>query len=212
LIENKVDQNFIGVKYGDLDHSSASFQNQNVTSRNATVPELLLSETTASSGSIVEVEISAKNFTKAAVMQFSISWPKDKLELQTLPGSLQSIIGGTTSLDQTELGKGHLGIIWETDNFSTGTTMPDKTVLYKLRFKILGPNNSSVDLINSKTPKLGKLIFATGESVDLEIKPGKVTIEVPSHTPFPMPLYEVQIYPNPSTASYIYQISMLYKR
>ena len=91
---------------------------------------------------------------------------------------------------------------WETDNFNTGTTLPDKNVVYKLRFKVIGENGSSAAITGSATPKNGKMIDVEGVSSNIEITTGIVKIEIISGSPILNELKLFEIYPNPNTGSF----------
>ncbi|MBK9736464.1 MAG: hypothetical protein IPO92_16505 [Saprospiraceae bacterium] len=90
-------------------------------------------------------------------MQFSLTWPTDKLQLIEVPKAQDILIPGVTIFDQTQLASGHLGFIWETDDVNSGTTLSDGTIIYKLTFKLLGANNSAV-IESSVEPKISKFL------------------------------------------------------
>lgn len=198
LTENKVNQDFIGVKYGDLDHSAVQFNGIFTQNRSASDMELNIQGLTAASGSNITVEVNCKNFSKGAVMQFSLQWPTDKLQLLSVPSGDDIVIKGTTSLDQTLLSSGKLGFIWETDDFSKGNTLTDNSVVYKLRFKILGANNNTASIQNSITPKNAKFLDVNGSDTPVKINSGTISIAVPSSAIDQYYAKSVSIFPNPT--------------
>jgi hypothetical protein len=182
LAQNQPNQNFIGVKFGDLDHSRIPLISDKTDNRNSADTEFSFENRTAPSGTTVELALSCKNLSKAAVMQFSVQWPTDKLELVGLPSGNNILIPGTTLFDETVRSSGKLGIIWETDNFATGTTLADGSVIYKFTFRLIGQNNSTATVENSVEPKTAKLLTVDGAEVPLKVNAGTVQIALTSAT------------------------------
>ncbi|MFZ1749989.1 MAG: T9SS type A sorting domain-containing protein, partial [Saprospiraceae bacterium] len=171
----------------------------NVQNRNVADVELTAGSLVAVSGSTVTLEMKSKNFISGAVMQFSIQWPTDKLELANLPSGSDIGLPGNTIFDQTQLAQGKLGFIWETDNFGSGTTLADNSMAFRLKFKVLGPNNSTLKVENSLTPKVSKFLDVNGAEVPLKINAGTVTIALPSAIKDEMLDKIIKVYPNPTT-------------
>ncbi len=200
LTTNQTSQHFIGVKYGDLDHSVIPLNDSGIEKRNNTDVELNISSVTATSGSTVTLEVKCKNFIKGEVMQFSIQWPTDKLQLVNVPSGADIVIPGTTNFDQTQLAQGKLGFIWETDNNSgQGTTLSDNSIVYRLKFKLIGPNNTTAKVENSTTPKLAKFLDANFTEIPLIIGSGIITISMTSASEDEKIGKLVRLYPNPTT-------------
>lgn len=200
LTSNQSNQHFSGVKYGDLDHSLISFNNPLTENRSAADVELNIGSVTGASGSTVTLEVKCKNFIKGEVLQFSIQWPTDKLELVNVPSGADIVIPGTTTFDQTQLAQGKLGLFWETDNNSGGgTTLSDNSVVYRLKFKLIGSNNTTAMIENSTTPKPAKFLDVNFTEIPLRIGTGTVTIAATSASVDENADNLIKIYPNPTT-------------
>lgn len=198
LTANQSNLNFIGVKYGDLDHNTIPLVEPKMESRSNNV-ELILSNVTGSSGSEIYVDVKVKNFNRGGAMQFSLTWPTDKMRLVNVPtGQQEILISGTTVFDQTLLQTGKLGFIWDTDDLNNGTTMADSVTIYRMKFQLIGPNNTSVIIDASVTPKSQKFLNADLTEVPITIKRGIVSISISSSTLDNL-TYEVKLYPNPTT-------------
>ncbi|MFZ1704204.1 MAG: T9SS type A sorting domain-containing protein [Saprospiraceae bacterium] len=207
LTSNRVDQNFIGVKYADIDHSNLSIQNVVVSSRTSNNVILFMNNVTGASGSTVTVDLKCNNFINGAAMQFSLTWPTDKLELVRVPaGSNEILMPGTSLFDQSLLNEGKLGFIWDTDDLVNGTTLSDGSVCFRLTFKLIGPNNSTADISSSTTPKSAKFLTNEIEEIPMEINSGRINIALSSATnEAELPL--LKVYPNPTTGIIFFESS-----
>lgn len=200
LTANQTNQHFIGVKYGDLDHSQIPFNEVITESRNAADVELNFGSIIAASGTTVTLDVTCKNFIKGEVMQFSIQWPTDKLELVNVPTGGDILIPGTTNFDQTQLAQGKLGFIWETENNTGGgTTLSDNSVVYRLKFKLIGSTNTKAMIENSTTPKPAKFLDVNFTEIPLRIGTGTINIETTSASVNENVDNLIRIYPNPTT-------------
>lgn len=197
LSSNQINQDFIGVKFGDLDHSKIPLIEDPIENRNSDNVEFTFDNITAPSGSTIDLAIRCKNLEKAAVMQFSMEWPTDKLELLSVPAGNNIAIPGTTLFDETQRNSGKLGIIWETDNFNSGTTLPDGSIIYKFTFKLIGQNPSTAMISNSNTPKNAKLLNVDGLELPLIINSGTVQIDM-SNAIDGLNASVLKIFPNPT--------------
>ena len=200
LTANQTNQHFTGVKYGDLDHSLISSNNPLTGNRSVADVELNIGSVTAASGSTVTLDMKCKNFIKGEVLQFSIQWPTDKLQLVNVPSGADIVIPGTTTFDQTQLAQGKLGLFWETDNNNGGgTTLSDNSIVYRLKFKLIGANNTTAMIENSATPKPAKFLDVNFTEIPIRIGTGTVTIATTSASVDENVDKLIRIYPNPTT-------------
>jgi hypothetical protein len=90
-----------------------------------------------------------------------------------------------------------LSIIWESDNVLDGTTLPDDTLCYRLKFRILDTQAGMADIESTSEIRSPKFVNGILQEFDLAVEAGKVTITESSSVE--QDYSSVGIYPNPTT-------------
>lgn len=196
LTQSQINQDFIGVKRGDLNHSVIPFDDDaDIASRSQTV-SMSVQNVQGVKGQEITVDLTANNFKNVLVMEFSLSWPQDKLELVSVPSGADIKILGTTLFNETLLNQGKIGAFWEAPDLVNGLTLVDGSTLYRFTFRIKGETGEQIVIQSSEQPRPVKLIDKDGE-VPLVINQGIVTIG----TSFVSDniTNNIVLYPNPTT-------------
>lgn len=105
----------------------------------------------ATPGIAINVPIRVVNFTNIASAQFVVRWDRNVLEylnfnFLNLPGLDQLDFGVQNTLDS-----GLIRFAWETPTVSTGTSIVDSTIIFRLKFNVVGSllTSSSIYLSES---------------------------------------------------------------
>lgn len=111
---------------------------------------LVLSDEIACTGDTIEVEVSVQNFNDIVSMQYDVQWDNGHLGFIDVTGfNLSGLSGGQFN----QLGANMLRIAWVEPTI-TPQTLPNGTVIYKMRFEVLGGNNTSSDVEFFDNPPL----------------------------------------------------------
>ena len=150
LISDRDGADFIAVEYGDIS-SELEFPNE---------PPILLDagfvlseEESCGTGEIIEVDLSVLGFDGVHGFQFSIQWDPTVLEfLDVLDYKLPNFDEQCLGLESIRQGK--LSVAWYTTKLSRQTRLPDGSSIAKLKFKVLGSDNSSsiIQFVENPTP------------------------------------------------------------
>jgi len=129
---------------------------------------------------IITMDFSVKKFTDVAAMQFSIDWDPACLQLENegivIPPSKP--VTGLTTGKFNDLGNGCMIVLWD-EATGGSVTLPDGTVIFSLKFKVLGSLGASCSVnIGDKCLSSGmefvnlegNVIPASSCSGDVEVK------------------------------------------
>ncbi|HNW71298.1 MAG TPA: cohesin domain-containing protein, partial [Bacteroidales bacterium] len=135
------DQNFIGMKLGDVNNSwdpyISKVQSQETLTFSTEDKQVVY-------GEIVEVPVTVKDFNIISGFQFTISWDATVLEFMEVNNVSLNMDYGTL---QTANGK--LTVLWATDNLN-GLNINDGQAIFVMKFRAIGTSGqSSVVSVNS---------------------------------------------------------------
>ena len=125
----------------------------------------------------VEIPISVVQFRNLLSLQFSIGWDKEKLNFLSVsnygPSSLQLAAGnfGTNNVNN-----GSMSFSWNDGNLA-GLNLADSTVLFKLKFAVIGIHGTSTLVKILNTPAQTEAINTSLSSVPTNVVDGNIAIE-----------------------------------
>ncbi len=125
-------QNFVAIKLGDVNNSSAASLNAGVSSRTSNTLKLEMKEQNLVPGNLVKVDFHSSNFTGINGYQFTLNFDASAMEFVSAEGSVLDISDenfGTSMLD-----RGILTTSWDS---KTPVTVSSDDVLFTLTFRAL---------------------------------------------------------------------------
>ncbi|MEL7534327.1 MAG: cohesin domain-containing protein, partial [Bacteroidota bacterium] len=135
------DQDFIGMKLGDVDNSWDLIANKTGAVDDITfeMPDL-----SANHGDEIIIPVSVKDFSELTGYQFTMSWDPSVLAFhEVVNKELQTVFG------EQETSNGHLTASWN-DAAAQAISLDDGTVVFELHFKVIGQSMGSTSFsINS---------------------------------------------------------------
>ncbi|MEL6593847.1 MAG: cohesin domain-containing protein, partial [Bacteroidota bacterium] len=136
-----IDQDFIGMKLGDVDNSWDIVGN-----KTGAVGDIsfLMPDVSANVGEEIVIPVSVEDFNAVTGYQFTMSWDPTVLAFHEVASKeLQTVFG------EQEIANGHLTASWN-DAAAQAITLADGTEIFELRFKVLSEQaGSSSFSINS---------------------------------------------------------------
>ncbi|MEM6345385.1 MAG: FlgD immunoglobulin-like domain containing protein, partial [Bacteroidota bacterium] len=129
-----VDQDFIGMKLGDVDNSWDIIGNKTGAVDDITfqMPDL-----SASVGEEIVIPVSVKDFSNVTGYQFTMSWDPSVLAFHAVVNkNLQTVFG------EQEVSNGHLTASWN-DVAAQAISLDDGTEVFELHFKVIGQETGS---------------------------------------------------------------------
>ena len=140
-------------------------------------PTMTLPFITVDESEEFEIEMTVSNFTDLVTMQFTIEWDPTKMSLLeitdfNLTDLDASRFGDTTT--NTDLGL--LPVAWEDKDLS-GTSVPDGTVIFKLKMKAMGNPGDTIPLLFVSSPAEIEVVDNTLNAVPHMIENGQVIFE-----------------------------------
>ncbi len=125
---------------------------------------LVLSNEFGCTGDTIEVEVSVNNFNDIVSMQYDVQWDNLQLEYVGVTGfNLSGLSGGQFN----QFNANTLRIAWVEPTIDP-QTIPDGTVIYKMRFVLLGNNGSSsnVDFLDNPPTNPVEILQEPGGVLD----------------------------------------------
>lgn len=164
-------------------------------------PSIIFPQIIADESEEFEIEVSVSNFESLVGMQFTIQWDPAKMHLlEIFDFNLPELDSTNFGIIAVNLDEGKLPVLWDDDSL-VGVTVPDETVIYKLRMQATGTVGDTIPLIFAAGP-------ASTELVDNGLNPVPV-IEVEGQVIFEdivgikqlekSNIQSLAIYPNPFT-------------
>ncbi len=149
LTESKVEQNFVGIKIGDVNNTVDIDLTNSSTETRANNALMLTSDVQRSDNGIISVDVLASEFTELAGYQFTMEFNAEAYELAdivyALPGMSESNFG------MNRMDAGIITTSWHKEN---PIALAKDAVLFTLKFKSKTPSTSSdiVKISSKVTP------------------------------------------------------------
>lgn len=142
LSSNQSNQNFWGIKIGDVDFSanSKSLFLPEVETRDRHLTSsitLSIQDQSVLPGATISVPVEIKNFKEIRGLEFGLHWNPKILEFKGLTGVNTNLPGlDENSFDSSQQDSGLVKMLWFSSN---SVSLEDHTQLFSLRFEITGP-------------------------------------------------------------------------
>ena len=139
-----IDQNFVGMKLGDVNNSWDPIIAKSTVVGNL---KFVVPSITAHPNDEIIIPISVKDFQNVSGYQFTFQWDANLLQYEGVDnGSLEPNVGTNF------VSEGKLTMLWVTDNLQ-GITLADGSVVFGLKFKIIGTsgNNAAIEINSAYT-------------------------------------------------------------
>ena len=137
-----------------------------------TLPNIIVDESEE-----FEIEMTVSNFTDLITMQFTIQWDPAKMTLLEIPYfDLTDLDSSRFGIANANLDAGLLPVSWEDKDLS-GTTVPDSTVIFKLRMKAMGNPGDTIQLLFVNAPASIEVADLTFEAIPYIVVQGQIVYE-----------------------------------
>ncbi|MCB0652146.1 MAG: T9SS type A sorting domain-containing protein [Saprospiraceae bacterium] len=152
-------------------------------------------------GTMVDVDLKVSAFQDMLGMQFSVNWDPNVLDFQNVENFGIDDITKEANFGLDSVGAGRLGFLW-IDNSLSGVALVDSSVLFSIKFIVIGDPNSATSVSFSNIPTLIELSDENGV-IESEMVSGTLNVTEPNATFFnnaPDQIKVIDCYPNPFSA------------
>jgi hypothetical protein len=159
-------------------------------------------------GTMVNIDLKVSDFQNMLGMQFSINWNPEVLSFQNVEDfGLEDItLESNFGLDSSSVGR--LGFLW-IDNSLAGVALPDSSVLFAIKFMVIGNPDAACDIVFSDIPTLIELSDDEGV-IDADMVGAVITVAEPNSTFAPDHISVIDCYPNPFASRTTLEFQMDY--
>ena len=161
------DQNFIGLKLGDVNNS---WDPNTAKDLSPNILEFNIQDYQAQNGDIISIPVTVSNFNNVSGLQYTIKWDPQVLEFIEANNLALNMDNGTT---QTQ--NGMLSTLWLTENLN-GYTLADGTTIFELRFRVAGHNGDSSPVVINSSMTPAEAYNNNIETLTLSLNNGTVSI------------------------------------
>ena len=194
LDASKIDQDFIGVKVGDItnDVNPANFGSNVALSRNLASAELILTPFVINNQTI-SIDLLANGFQGVSGFQFSINWDTTKFSFTEINNFSPLVDNLEGSYFLNRVTDGALTCVWVND---PAINLDSQTVLTTFSFDVIGEigETDSIRITGSPT----KLLVFDTDLNDIEVTVTHSFLEVISAANDLSKNYKLEVAPNPS--------------
>jgi gliding motility-associated-like protein len=151
---------------------------------------VIANSTAAACGQSFYVDITAFNFDSLGGIQFSVNWPLNLLEFDSV-GAFNPDLNLDSQLNfgYSKINEGKIGFSWLTTNFPVGNSLPQGASLFRIYFTVIGNSSPSANVVITGDPTTLFAIDALGNQIPLAFNSGAVAISdnVPPQIVCPSP-------------------------
>jgi len=198
LMSDQINEDFIGVKLGDVDNSAnpnvfAEADNKIANSRNsqATV-SIQLEDKSITEGGDTQFDIEVSGFSNILLLQFTLEWDASILSYEGTDNlNLSGLSTGNFGTAKVE--EGQLILSWDNPT-GQGITVDDNTTIFSVNFKAIG------NLGDSTTLNLSDIILTDPSFINVEANSNIGSIKIENSVSFDNKILtqNFSISPNPS--------------
>lgn len=136
-----------------------------------------IANVTGNSGGTVDVEFRVTNFTNVAGMQFSVRFDPAVITYNQVASTNNALTGfdPTGSFGTSSVGTGALRVSWNSAN-DAGFTLPANSVLFTVRFNVIGGQGTSSEVFISSTPTTIEFYDSNFNEIAFNQNRGSVTV------------------------------------
>ncbi len=185
------DQNFIGIKIGDVNlsnnPSNATDALQNRTSADI---NLIVGSANVVGNQNFDIDITVRQFNEITTGQFSVNWNTELANFVSLK-NLNTTLGLTNdNFNATQTSSGKLGFLWDSP---TPINLPDNTRLFTISFKAKSNGIANISITDDPVGKYFE--NKNKESLNIIVTTGTLTVP----TEDDLVSSKINVYPNPSS-------------
>jgi hypothetical protein len=169
-----------------------------ISASNAQATTLFFDDQNVEPGTTISVDLKVSAFEDMVGMQFSVNWDPQILQYNTIENFGINEITLVSNFGLDSVGVGRLGFLW-IDLSLVGVALPDSTVLFSIKFDVIGDALSYSSVSFSDIPTLIELSDGQGV-ISPELIAGTITVMEPNATVFNNAPDQIKIkecYPNP---------------
>lgn len=152
-------------------------------------------------GTMVYADLKVSAFQDMLGMQFSVNWDPNVLDFQDVENFGINDITKESNFGLDSAGVGRLGFLW-IDNSLSGVALVDSSVLFSIKFLVIGDPNSATSVSFSNIPTLIELSDENGV-IESDLVSGTLSVSEPNASFFnnaPDQIKVIDCYPNPFSA------------
>lgn len=197
LTTNQANQDFWGIKIGDVDFSANSKSAQPdpaIKTRGrqlASTITLSIPDQSVLPGAAVTIPVATKNFNGIRGLEFGVQWNPDVIKFKGVSGVNSNLTGlDDNSFDTSQQEGGLLKMLWFASN---SVSLTDQAKLFSLQFEIIGKAGDSTRISFSDA-----LAYNSNGALDsIDIVDGSITVIDPTSSTRITLKNQVSIRPNP---------------
>lgn len=191
LNNNISDQNFIGIKIGDVTLNNTPANVHDVLeNRNMADINLIVGSANVVGNQNFDIDITVRQFKEITTGQFSINWNTSFANFISLK-NLNTTLGLTNdNFNALQTSSGKLGFLWDSP---TPVNLTDNTRLFTLSFKAKSNGTSNISVTDNPVSKYFE--NKNKESLNIVVTTGALTVP----TEDDLIESKINIYPNPSS-------------
>ena len=172
-LANQSNVDWIGCKLGDVNNSYSPSTAKTI--QYARDVYFNIPVAVAETGDFVTVPVTVRDFNDLSGFQFSMNWDPSMLELSNISDGMLEIHAG-----QDRLNEGKLAIVW-TEERGHGLTLQNGSVVFTLRFKVIGGSGSSSPVSISENMIPMEAVSGNLDYIRIRTEAGSVAIgEMPT--------------------------------
>ncbi|MEM6345938.1 MAG: LamG-like jellyroll fold domain-containing protein [Bacteroidota bacterium] len=193
-------QDFIGVKYGDVDNT---FNNSPARPAPGRSLKFVVDQAAAQPGDLISIPVSVKDFNDIAGYQYTLQWDPNVLQFEAIEDKALEAIYGTQ-----DAANGNLTAAWF-DLAGQSVSLNDGEVAFEMTFRVVGQMGSqtSFNITSALTPSQayeGDLTL-----IEVTTEPNVLTVGATTSVDPQLAGYSfVQNFPNPFTSSTAFEFSL----
>ena len=181
------EQNFIGVKLGDVNNS----WNSNVAKSNQGSLDFHIENLTSTHDEFLEIPVYADNFNNISGFQTSIEWDSEKLDFIEIENLTTELFVNMEFSEQ-----GVISCLWSTENMN-GLSISDDESLFILKFNVIS-QTSELEQINFTSEITASEAYDNElELLDVTLSGGEIVLNGFVKTDEHLSKTEFNVYPNP---------------
>ena len=106
----------------------------------------------ATPGTILNIPVKVTGFSNIASTQFVLTWDTQTLSFFAVDNFNLPGLDAAEFNSAQALSNGILRFAWVSSNLQVGTTVPDETIIFRVRMQVIGPINSNTGVTITQSP------------------------------------------------------------
>lgn len=182
------DQNFVGIKLGDVNNS----WNNNIAKSDNEDIGFVIENSQAFENDVISMPVYASDFSNISGFQMSIEFDADKLEFLGMENNALETFTGTSMADN-----GIITCLWSTEN-ANGQTLDENTALFTLNFRITDATSDASAAIGFTSALTAAEAYTSDlDILDINLQGGSISINPVTTGKDDAQATKLSVYPNP---------------